>query len=77
MTEDEKAKLWETSDVRRAGWVPKGARRCNSPPGDEINHVLRGAIVVDAQGDVLALEYRWPVGSFGTQAADFQSAMPL
>ena len=73
MTEDEKLELWRTSAVRRAGWVPVGARRLVDPPG-EVNDALQGAIVVAAGGEVLGLEYRWAVDSSGTLAADFQSA---
>ena len=73
MTEDEKLKLWRTSAVRKAGWVPMGARRLVDPPG-EVNVAWQGAIVVSAAGDTLGLEYRWAVDSSGTLAADFQSA---
>jgi hypothetical protein len=72
VTEDEKLELWRNSAVRRAGWVPVGARHLIDPPG-EANDALQGVIVVCAAGGVLGLEYRWPVDSSGALAADFQS----
>jgi hypothetical protein len=74
VTEDEKLELWRTSAVRRAGWVPLGARHLVDPPG-EVNDALHGAIVVAAGGEVLGLEYRWPVDRSGTRAADFQGVL--
>jgi hypothetical protein len=73
VTEDEKLELWRNSAVRRAGWVPLGARHLVDPLG-EVNDALQGAIVVAAGGQVIGLEYRWAVDSSGTLAADLQGA---